>query len=113
MDLARRTRAQVPRLAAQTLRYQVRLTDDAQAEWRSLAPRARRLVKARLRDLATDPFGRGTLGLCGYPDIVRAVADGYRVLFTIGRAHDGPNLVRVFRIRPRATAYVGYERTKT
>ena len=50
---------------------------------------------------------------CADTHIVRAVADGYRVLFTIGRAHDGPNLVRVFRIRPRSTAYVGYERTKT
>ena len=78
-----------------------------------MAPRGRRLVKERLRELGADPLGGEAHALCGYPDIIRAVADGYRVLFTTARAPGGQRIVRVFRIRPRETAYVGYEFTKT
>ena len=95
------------------MRYQVQLNEDADADWRALAPRARRIVKARLRDLANNPLGRWTLSLCGDTDAFRAVADGYRVLFIITRAPGGQRIVLVFRIHPRATAYVGYEFTKT
>ena len=89
--------------------HRIRLTDDGDADWAALRPPVRRIVRARLREVATNPFGRWVLRLCGHPDRLRVRADGHRVLYTVEITARGPNIVNVFRIRPRETAYVGYE----
>ena len=51
----------------------------------------------------------GLLSLCGRPDVFRAIADGHRILFRVSRVPHRVDFVNVFRIRPRAVAYEGYE----
>ena len=91
------------------MRHTVRLTDDGDEDWALLSAPVRRVLRARLRLIAQDPFGRWALSLCGAPDVFRVRVDGLRILYYMEPNPRGPNLVYVFRIRRRETAYVGYE----
>ena len=90
------------------MRFRVELTDEAGDELRGLAPVPRRTVRRALDALSLDPFGLDTKELDDYPGRRRAIADGYRILYTRG---DEPRTLSVFRIRPRGTAYEEFERT--
>ncbi len=95
------------------MRYRIRFTDDANEDWAALSPPVRRRIRARLRELALDPFPQSSLALCGFPDRLRVKVDRYRILYRVEVDRDGPNVISLVRVRPRATAYVGYEFTKT
>ena len=95
------------------MRYRIRFTDDADEDWAALSTPARRRIRVQLRELTRDPFPRSSLALCGTPDHLRVRAGGYRIIYGVDVVPNEPNLITVFRVRPRATAYVGYEFTKT
>lgn len=95
------------------MRFRIRFTDDADEDWAALSVPVRRRIRARLRELSDDPFPRSSLTLCGYPGRLRVKSDGYRILYRVGPVREAVRIISVLRIRPRETAYVGYEFTKT
>lgn len=88
--------------------YRVVYDPPAANELRRLPPAPRRLVRRYLRALGRDEWSSLDIAeLRGYPGVLRLVADGYRVLF---RRHGAEaQTLTVIRIRPRATAYEGFE----
>jgi mRNA-degrading endonuclease RelE of RelBE toxin-antitoxin system len=77
---------------------------------RSLSPKRKGDVKAVLKRLAEGPRAGASQELQDHPGVYRIHAPGnMRVLFTV---EWGIRRIRVFRIRPRRTAYVGYERRR-
>ena len=95
------------------MRFRIRFTDDADEDWAALSTPVRRRIRARLRELSGDPFPQSSLTLCGYPGRLRVKSDGYRILYRVEPVRESVRIINVLRIRPRATAYAGYERTKT
>ena len=77
------------------MRFRVELTGEAGDELRGLAPVPCRTVRRALDALVLDPFGLDTKELDDYPGHRRAIADGYRILYTRG---DEPRMLSVFRI---------------
>ena len=89
------------------MRYRVALSDDARAQLRSLQPSRKRRVRARIRELADDPWGGDVRELEGAANRYRAKAGRDRIIFEAG---PGPHAVTVLRIGGRRTVCRGYER---
>ena len=86
----------------------VRRSDEAILQFRSLPPEPKRRVKEALRELASDPYGPGTIEMEAQEPTFRVRVDDYRVLFNPGPAVDE---ITVFRIALRSVVYEGYERS--
>ena len=91
-------------------RWIVYRTEEADEEYRALSPKRKRDVKAVLKALSAGPRTNASKELQDHPGVYRVHAPGrLRVLFTVEWDN---RRIRVFRIRPRRTAYVGYERRR-
>ena len=95
------------------MRFRIRFTDDADEDWAALSTPVRRRIRARLRELSGDPFPQSSLTLCGYPAGSASRATVIASSIALSRCESPVRIINVLRIRPRATAYAGYERTKT
>ena len=92
-------------------RWIVYRTQEAEEEYRALTHKRKGDVKTVLKSLSDGPIAREGKELQDHPGVYRAHVPGrWRVLFTVEAE---ARRLRVFRIRPRRTAYIGYERRRT
>jgi mRNA interferase RelE/StbE len=82
--------------------YEVRLSGDAEAYLRRLDEATQERIRARLAQIAADPFGPHTKALTGVAGLRSARVGGYRVLFGVDRA---AATVGVSVIGPRGQVY--------
>ena len=87
------------------MRYRVSLRDEAKVQLRDLSPVPRRLARRALRDMAQDPYSRGTIPL-GPPadNLYRVRVGDYRIIFEPGPGH---REIAVLRIGHRESVYEG------
>lgn len=86
--------------------YQVRVSEEAREQRRSLAPGPKRAVREALREMENDPYGPDTIRL-RRPEIRYRVRVGdYRIVFRPG---PGEQEVVVTRIGHRSWVYEGLE----
>lgn len=91
------------------MRYWVRLSPGAQAEWDGLAPDPRADAKRYRRKLAAGPFMSESmqLELVDRSDLWRIKFGDWRIVF---RLDTSKREIEITRIRRRAVAYIGLER---
>ena len=87
--------------------YQVRVSEEARAQRRRLAPEPKRVIREALREMENDPYALDTIRL-RRPEIRYRVRVGdYRIIFEPG---PGEQEVTVVRIGHRSWVYEGLER---
>ena len=95
-------------MAAGHTRWVVYRSDEADEEYRALSPKRKSEVKRVLKSLAEGLSTTEHKELEDYPGVYRVHVPGrWRLLFTV---ESDARRIQVFRIRPRRTAYIGYER---
>ena len=83
--------------------YEVRLESSAEHDLEQLSRDMLRRIDSKLVALARNPRPRGVVKLQGREGLGwRVRVGGYRILYTID---DEANVVTVYRIRPRGSAY--------
>lgn len=92
-------------------RWTVYRTQEAEEEFQVLTRKRKRDVKTVLKSLSDGLRAGESIELQDHPGVYRVHVPGrWRVLFTV---ETEARRIRVFRIRPRRTAYIGYERRRT
>jgi len=86
--------------------WEVLILESAEREVDRLREDVRGEAMDAIADLSEDPFPPGHLRMRGYNDCyrIRIGGDAYRIVYRVDRKN---RVVKVFRVRPRATAYRG------
>lgn len=89
-------------------RWIVYRSNKADEEYRALSPKRKADVNRVLKSLSEGPNAIEHKELEDHPGVYRVHVPGrWRLLFTV---ESDTRRIRVFRLRPRRTAYTGYER---
>ena len=86
--------------------WEVELSERAELDYSNLPDDIQQEASELLDELRWDPFPQGHLQMRRYNDVyrLRMANDRFRVVYRVDRRN---RLVKVFRLRPRGTAYAG------
>jgi mRNA-degrading endonuclease RelE of RelBE toxin-antitoxin system len=91
--------------------WRVEFAQSALREFRQLDDRAKAEAKRAIADLEEDPFPAGSIPLRGNPGFfrIRFYRDAYRIVYGVSGKQ---RKVIIQRLRPRASAYYGLEKSR-
>ena len=87
-------------------KWELRLSESAEAEVSDLPSDIRSQLLDAILDLEEDPFPPDAIPLRGWNDLQRIRVEGYRIVYRVNRQR---RTVLVERVRPRGVAYLGLD----